>query len=363
MEEDVRDWNLFTRYLTFLSVFIIALMAIGYIYQALLFSICCALILSYVIAPIEKLYSRTLPFSKKWTTILSVASCLALVVVGLSIIIPFLIVEIQKIIISFPQMLSDLVSLFGPVFDWGIKKGFITQEELNELLAGGTVLNNTISAVTRAVRGAWSSTPKILGGAVNFALIPVFMFFFMSEKEKLKFTLLAVAPKDITPLLTESWSSVDSVLRAVVKGQLWVASILGLLYMIFFSLISLPSALAIGLVAGCCRIVPYFDILMALLLGTAAILAGGGGGYDILVLGAVITFVQAIDGMFITPRVVGDRVGLHPILVIASVIAFGSQLGILGVIMAIPIVATVSVFISFGFSYYLESPYYKEGDK
>ena len=62
-------------------------------------------------------------------------------------------------------------------------------------------------------------------------------------------------------------------------------------------------------------------------------------------------------------RVVGDRVGLHPILVIASVIAFGSQLGILGVIMAIPIVATVSVFISFGFSYYLESPYYKEGDK
>ena len=53
MEENVRDWNLFTRYLTFLSVFIIALMAIGYIYQTLLFSICCALILSYVIAPIE----------------------------------------------------------------------------------------------------------------------------------------------------------------------------------------------------------------------------------------------------------------------------------------------------------------------
>ena len=60
------------------------------------------------------------------------------------------------------------------------------------------------------------------------------MFFFMSEKEKLKFTLLAVAPKDITPLLTESWLSVDAVLRAVVKGQLWVASILGFLYMIFF---------------------------------------------------------------------------------------------------------------------------------
>ena len=96
-------------------------------------------------------------------------------------------------------------------------------------------------------------------------------------------------------------------------------------------------------------------MVISLLLGIAAILAGGGGGDDILVLIIVIAIVQAIDGMFITPRVVGDRVGLHPILVIASVIAFGSQLGVLGVIMAIPIVATVSVFISFGFSYYLES--------
>ena len=363
MEEEVRDWNLFKRYLAFLSVFIVALISVGYIYQTLLFSICCALILSYVISPIEKLYSKTLPLTKKWTTVLSIASCLAIISIFFSIIIPFLIFEIQKIIISFPQMLADVLGFFKPLFEWAIKKGFVTQEELNELLAGGSILNNSLSTATKAVKGAWSSTPKILGGAVNFALIPVFMFFFMSEKEKLKFTLLAVAPKDITPLLTESWLSVDTVLRAVVKGQLWVASILGFLYMLSFSLISLPSALAIGLVAGFCRIVPYFDVIISLLLGIAAILAGGGGGSDILVLIFVIAIVQAIDGMFITPRVVGDRVGLHPILVIASVIAFGSQLGVLGVIMAIPIVATVSVFISFGFSYYLESPYYREGDK
>ena len=70
-----------------------------------------------------------------------------------------------------------------------------------------------------------------------------------------------------------------------------------------------------------------------------------------------------MEWFYILLRVVGDRVGLHPIMVIASVIAFGSLLGILGVIMAIPIIATVSVLISFGFSYYLESPYYLEGEK
>ena len=148
----------------------------------------------------------------------------------------FLVIEIQKIIVSFPQMMNDLLLLFKPFSEWAISKGFVTQSEINDLVAGGSLLNNSISAATNAVRGAWSSTPKILGGAVNFALIPVFMYFFMSEKEKLKYTLLAVAPKDITPLLTESWASVDSVLRAVVTGQFWVASILGVLYM--FSIFS-----------------------------------------------------------------------------------------------------------------------------
>ena len=102
MEEEVRDWNLFKRYLAFLVLLYSCSYFCRLYISNSLFSICCALILSYVIAPIEKLYSRTLPFSKKWTTVLSVASCLAIIVV-LSIIIPFLIVEIQKIIISFPK--------------------------------------------------------------------------------------------------------------------------------------------------------------------------------------------------------------------------------------------------------------------
>ena len=360
---EVRDWKLFKRYLVFLSVFIASLVSIGFVYQTLLFSIICALILSYVIAPIERVYFKTLPLSKRWSTIFTILTCLAIIGIIFSIIIPFLVIEIQKIIVSFPQMMNDLLLLFKPFSEWAISKGFVTQSEINDLVAGGSLLNNSISAATNAVRGAWSSTPKILGGAVNFALIPVFMYFFMSEKEKLKYTLLAVAPKDITPLLAESWASVDSVLRAVVTGQLWVASILGVLYMFLFSLIGLPSALAIGLVAGCCRIVPYFDIFISLLLGTAAVLAEGGSVTTVIMLCVVIVIVQSVDGMVITPRVVGDRVGLHPIMVIASVIAFGSLLGILGVIMAIPIIATVSVLISFGFSYYLESPYYLEGEK
>ncbi len=141
--------------------------------------------------------------------------------------------------------------------------------------------------------------------------------------------------------------SVDHTLRNVIKGQITVAGILTLMYVIGFGLVNIlfgfPSAIAIAIVAGVCRIVPYLDIFVGLVLSGIVITSNFQNWGQVIGVVGVIAVVQLIDGMYITPRVVGERVGLHPLIVILSVLAFADWFGFWGVLLAIPTVAVAKI--------------------
>ena len=137
-----------------------------------------------------------------------------------------------------------------------------------------------------------------------------------------------------------------------------VAAILAVLYVVGLSFIGLPQAVAIGVVAGICRMIPYLDVVVGGGLSLIVLLADFQGATQLLSVAIVFLVVQAIDGLLITPRVVGERVGLHPMVVITSVLAFANWFGFWGVLVALPVVAIVKALLVTARPFYLASQLY-----
>ena len=119
-----------------------------------------------------------------------------------------------------------------------------------------------------------------------------------------------------------------------------------------------PFAISIAIVAGICRVVPYLDVVVGGLLSLIVILSNFENYGQVIGIVAVFGVVQAADGMFITPRIIGERVGIHPIVVILSVLALGDWFGFWGVLLAIPAVAVGKILAGALLPYYKRSHVY-----
>jgi predicted PurR-regulated permease PerM len=155
----------------------------------------------------------------------------------------------------------------------------------------------------------------------------------------------------------------DEVLSQFLRGQLLIMLILGCIYAVGLSIVGLNLALLIGLLAGLASIVPYLGFAVGIV---AATLAAMFQFHEVLPLVyVVIVFVigQGIEGMVLTPLLVGDRIGLHPVAVIFAVLAGGHLFGFFGILLALPVAAVVMVFVRHLRSSYLDSHYYHGPDE
>jgi predicted PurR-regulated permease PerM len=148
------------------------------------------------------------------------------------------------------------------------------------------------------------------------------------------------------------------VLSHFVVGQLTVMAIMGGLYAIGYTLIGVRLAVPIGLLAGFLTFVPYVGSTVALVLGLLMVLVHFTGWGQILAVVSVYLVIQTLDGLVITPRVVGGKLGLSPVWVLFALMAFGQLFGFIGVMLALPASAVIKVFVVEGVSRYRRSGFY-----
>jgi predicted PurR-regulated permease PerM len=188
-----------------------------------------------------------------------------------------------------------------------------------------------------------------IGGLLSWVMLPVYFAFFLLAG-KLKSTgleqylpfLKMDTRKDVVYLLKEF----VNIIVAFFRGQLIVAFLQGLLFAIGFSLVGLKYGFVLGLVLGFLNIIPYLGSMIGLGIGLPlAYFQEGGGWLLVLLVLAVFTVVQVVEGNLLTPKIMGDRTGLHPLAIIVAVFFWGSALeGLLGMILAIPLTAFLVVF-------------------
>jgi len=173
--------------------------------------------------------------------------------------------------------------------------------------------------------------------AVNLALIPVLTFYFLRDWDVLMARIAALIPRDHLETVSRLAREASDSLGAFLRGQLLVMLAQGAIYALGMSVVGLRLGLLIGLMAGLISFIPYLGAILGLLMALiAAIMQQGGIDWNLLLLvSGVFAIGQLAESYLLTPRLVGDKIGLHPVAVIFAVMAGGSLFGFLGLLIAL----------------------------
>ncbi len=333
-------------------------MLLAYLYRSVMIGLMSSAVISYISAPGINYLCDHMPVRRKTLVGILIFLVVTVCAFGAILGVPYIYQELLSIVQMIPDAMSYGEKLALPLLEWMRHSKIVPEETIEAGFRRLNLLQN-MGGATDTLQELFSRTPRVLEAAFNLAMVPLFTYMMLAEKDDIRSLVKDWTPRDLHPLMRVFVARIDHVLRAVVKGQFLVAFVLSIFYMAGFSLIDLPSGIAIGAIAGICRVVPYLDVLVGVSLAIIVILTQGSGLAIFIGVLVVIAVVQSLDGMIITPRIIGDRAGLHPILVIASVFSFGNWFGLLGVLLAVPTVAAVVVASQICLPYLQNSPFYR----
>ncbi len=336
---------------------------IGYILRPILSALGLSIVLSYLLSkPIQKseVYTGWARNKIIISALFSIFTCLVLA--GVFVAPPVyrqliqLIEKIPNAVFTFqtvwlPHLLGKLGSL-----------GFEVPSSLGAEIRNFQVASQIESRLTSGLTAIWESAPILISTLVNAALIPPFTYLLLVHQKRTFHFIQDLVPRGLLSPIRRLALTADVALQAVIKGHLSVAAVLAVLYTFGLGLVGLPFGYAIGLISGACRIIPYGDLFVAIFLSAIAILTSGSAYESSLGIGvfSVILGVQILDALIVTPRIIGGRLGVHPIISIAAIISLGGVFGFWGVMLAIPSAALIQQAWRGLIPLYLESKFYRE---
>ena len=206
------------------------------------------------------------------------------------------------------------------------------------------------------------SSMAMMAGLANLVLIPVVTFYLLRDWDIVMARIRDLLPRSIEPTAVKLASECDEILGAFIRGQLLVMLALGIVYSIGLKFVGLDLAFILGLIAGLASIVPYMGFIVGI---TAAGIAAWFQFHELpmlLAVGVVFTIGQMLEGMVLTPLLVGDRIGLHPVAVIFAIMAGGQLAGFTGILLALPVAAVIMVLLRYAHSSYKDSELYTAED-
>ena len=211
--------------------------------------------------------------------------------------------------------------------------------------------------------GSWSgkvlmsvgkSGGVLVAAVLSLFLVPILTFYLLRDWDYILLHAGAVVPESQRETVFQLARETDEVLGAFLRGQLLVMAALAMIYSLGLALVGLKFAIAIGVVAGLVSFVPYLGFVFGIALAGMTVTLEPNPLWSLM--GVVITFslAQLIEGSILTPKLVGDRIGLHPVIVIFAVIAGGQLFGFFGILLALPAAAVLSVLVRFAYLRYLK---------
>lgn len=179
----------------------------------------------------------------------------------------------------------------------------------------------------------------------NLILIPVVTFYLLRDWDLMVRGIHDLLPRNTEGEISRMASEVDKVLGAFFRGQLMVMLALGVIYTIGLSLVGIELAVLIGMGAGLLSIVPYLGSIVGVLVAAGAAIFQFQDVFHLVLVLVVFGVGQSAEGMYLTPKLVGDQIGLHPVTVIFAVLAGGQLFGFLGILLALPVAAALNVLV------------------
>lgn len=290
------------------------------------------------------------------TTIITLVAILIFAVVALAVI-PTLVQQSIALANAAPGIASQVQELLTTRFPSVMQEGSILQQSLQSL--GETIQ----SKGGTLIQGLLSSVLGVVNVMVLFLIVPVVAFYLLLDWDNMVARIDQLLPRDHASTVRGLATEIDKTLAAFIRGQGTVMLILGIFYAAALMLIGLQFGLVVGAVAGLLSFIPYVGAIVGggLAIGLALFQFWG----DWVWIGAVVAIFfagQFAEGNFLTPKLVGSSVGLHPVWLLFALSLFGYLFGFVGLLVAVPVTAALGVLARFAVEKYTSGLLYKGAD-
>jgi predicted PurR-regulated permease PerM len=222
--------------------------------------------------------------------------------------------------------------------------------------------SSVVGSASTWFAGGLSNSFQTATAAVDLFLVPFFVYYILVDFGGWRDVCQDFIPPRFREPFRRLFDEVGRILQAYVRGQLLIAMLMGVLYAIGFVLLKVPAGVGIAILAGFLNTIPYIGTIFGLALATGFTMAAGGGFWRLAGVIGVFVAVQIIEGYFLTPRILGGRMSLHPMAVFLGMLIGGKLFGFLGIILAVPTIAVAKVFLMFSRELYMQSYFYHAGD-
>jgi predicted PurR-regulated permease PerM len=227
----------------------------------------------------------------------------------------------------------------------------------------GNLISQGIAWITAFMQGLWSGGQALLGIFSLLVVTPVVAFYMLVDWDRMVRTVDSWMPMRHRDTIRAIASDIDRAIAGFVRGQAMVCIILGTFYAVSLAIVGLNFGALIGMTAGFLSFIPYVGSLTGLILSVGVAIVQFWPEWTMIAatLG-IFVFGQFVEGNILSPKLVGDSVGLHPVWLMFALVAFGALFGFVGLLLAVPLAAAVGVVARFALRQYLASPLYRGGE-
>jgi predicted PurR-regulated permease PerM len=283
---------------------------------------------------------------------------LLVVVIALVLLVPLIQRQVARFIAALPAYGAWFTNVAVP---WLEQKLHIPASEFDAstLIARVREHLGTVGGIAAAVLGyATRSGLALISVGVAVVLVPVVTFYLLRDWDKLIAHVDGLLPREAQPTVRRLARETDSVLGAFVRGQLLVMLGLAIFYAVALKLVGLDVGPLIGMTAGLVSFVPYLGFIIGIVASIIAALVQFHDAFHLVLVLVVFGIGNLLESYILVPKLVGDRIGLHPVAVIFAVLAFGELFGFIGVLLALPLASIAMVLLRFLRERYQASPLY-----
>jgi predicted PurR-regulated permease PerM len=295
---------------------------------------------------------------------LLVVAVVAVLVVAIVFVAPAIYEQVLDAVHRLPQFASNVRAKVEPLIE-RLNLRYPEQVEQVRARAEETLkshLPQILSPITHALQRAFSSLLSFVLTILHFVVIPVFTVFLLADMNRIRQGAGELVPPRLRPYVTTRISEIDQKLAAFVRGQVTVCLILGTFYAIALTVVGLPMSLLVGYVVAFFNMVPFMATVLGLPLVLILSFVDQGSLSAAATVAGIFVFGHLVESHFITPRLVGGKLGLHPVVIMMAVLVGGTLLGFIGMLIAVPTTAALSVFWPDLVDLYKRSAFYRAAE-
>ncbi|WP_341234893.1 AI-2E family transporter [uncultured Sulfitobacter sp.] len=301
---------------------------------------------------------ETLGLSRAMATAVITLLALLIFVLMALLVVPTLVNQAINLIEIAPELTRNFIDFLTDRFPTLLVEGSTLRTSITGIGAtiqerGGELLNTALA-----------SAASLLNILLLFVIVPVVAVYLLLDWDRMVAQIDSLLPRDHAPVIRRLARDIDKTLASFIRGMGTVCLILGAYYAIALMLVGLQFGLVVGFIAGLVTFIPYLGAVLGGVLAIGlALFQFWGDWVSIGLVAAIFILGQMLEGNFLTPKLVGNSVGLHPVWLILALSVFGSLFGFVGMLAAVPIAAALGVVARFATEQYRESVLYKGVDQ